>query len=247
MRTGIGYDVHAFAEGRRLIVGGVEIPHSKGLLGHSDADVLVHAIMDALLGAMGEPDIGTLFPDTDRLLDAGEESDWNHRFVEQALHNTDERLRNNLRVTPAFLLAALLWPPLVKRLEQLTADQGRNDAMVRQRAANDVINRTLQQIAIPRRFSTPMREIWDMQARLPRRHGTRADRLMEHPRFRAAYDFVLLRESAGEELDGLGVWWTRYQDADPQQRRDLVAQLDGSGKSPRRNRRPRRRKAPQQA
>lgn len=189
----------------------------------------------------------TLFPDTDRLLDAGEESDWNHRFVEQALHNTDERLRNNLRVTPAFLLAALLWPPLVKRLEQLTADQGRNDAMVRQRAANDVINRTLQQIAIPRRFSTPMREIWDMQERLPRRHGTRADRLMEHPRFRAAYDFVLLRESAGEELDGLGVWWTRYQDADPQQRRDLVAQLDGSGKSPRRNRRPRRRKAPQQA
>lgn len=65
MRTGIGYDVHAFAKDRKLIIGGVEIPHEMGLLGHSDADVLVHAIMDALLGAMGEPDIGTLFPDTD--------------------------------------------------------------------------------------------------------------------------------------------------------------------------------------
>lgn len=65
MRIGIGYDVHAFEEGRKLIVGGVEIPHERGLLGHSDADVLVHAIMDAMLGAMGEPDIGTLFPDTD--------------------------------------------------------------------------------------------------------------------------------------------------------------------------------------
>lgn len=65
MRVGIGYDVHAFAEDRQLIIGGVHIPHTRGLLGHSDADVLVHAIMDALLGAMGEPDIGTLFPDTD--------------------------------------------------------------------------------------------------------------------------------------------------------------------------------------
>lgn len=65
MRTGIGYDVHAFADDRKLIIGGVNIPHAQGLLGHSDADVLVHAIMDALLGAMGEADIGTLFPDTD--------------------------------------------------------------------------------------------------------------------------------------------------------------------------------------
>lgn len=64
-RIGLGYDVHAFAEGRELIVGGVHIPYEKGLLGHSDADVLVHAIMDAILGAMREGDIGKLFPDTD--------------------------------------------------------------------------------------------------------------------------------------------------------------------------------------
>ena len=64
-RCGIGFDVHRLVEGRRCIVGGVDIPHEKGLLGHSDADVLIHAIADALLGAAGLGDIGTFFPDTD--------------------------------------------------------------------------------------------------------------------------------------------------------------------------------------
>ena len=65
MRIGHGYDVHAFAEGRRLVLGGVDVPHSKGLMGHSDADVLTHAICDALLGAAALGDIGGHFPDTD--------------------------------------------------------------------------------------------------------------------------------------------------------------------------------------
>lgn len=65
MRIGHGYDVHAFAEGRRLVLGGVDVPHTRGLDGHSDADVLTHALMDALLGALREGDIGQLFPDTD--------------------------------------------------------------------------------------------------------------------------------------------------------------------------------------
>ncbi len=65
MRVGIGYDAHRLVEGRTLVLGGVEIPHSKGLLGHSDADVLVHAICDAVLGAVGKGDIGAHFPDTD--------------------------------------------------------------------------------------------------------------------------------------------------------------------------------------
>ena len=64
-RIGIGYDIHRLVEGRELIIGGVKITHEKGLLGHSDADVLVHAIIDALLGALALDDIGTLFPDTD--------------------------------------------------------------------------------------------------------------------------------------------------------------------------------------
>lgn len=65
LRIGQGIDVHQFAEGRRCVLGGIEIPHSRGLLGHSDADVLTHALMDAILGAIGQRDIGTLFPDTD--------------------------------------------------------------------------------------------------------------------------------------------------------------------------------------
>ncbi|MEN6391270.1 MAG: 2-C-methyl-D-erythritol 2,4-cyclodiphosphate synthase [Syntrophomonas sp.] len=65
MRVGIGYDVHRFQEGRRLVIGGVEIPYHRGLLGHSDADVLIHAICDALLGAAGLGDIGQYFPDSD--------------------------------------------------------------------------------------------------------------------------------------------------------------------------------------
>lgn len=65
LRVGMGYDVHQLVEGRKLIIGGVEIPHEKGLLGHSDADVLLHAVMDALIGAIGQGDIGKHFPDTD--------------------------------------------------------------------------------------------------------------------------------------------------------------------------------------
>ena len=65
MRIGNGYDVHRLVEGRKLILGGVEVPYLKGLLGHSDADVLLHAISDAILGAIGEGDIGRHFPDTD--------------------------------------------------------------------------------------------------------------------------------------------------------------------------------------
>jgi 2-C-methyl-D-erythritol 2,4-cyclodiphosphate synthase len=64
-RVGIGYDIHRLGEGRRLVVGGIEIEHTKGLLGHSDADVVLHAVTDAVLGAAGLPDIGDLFPDTD--------------------------------------------------------------------------------------------------------------------------------------------------------------------------------------
>ncbi|HOK55859.1 MAG TPA: 2-C-methyl-D-erythritol 2,4-cyclodiphosphate synthase [bacterium] len=64
-KTGIGFDIHKFAEGRKFIIGGIEIPYEKGLIGHSDGDVLIHSISDAILGALGRPDIGYYFPDTD--------------------------------------------------------------------------------------------------------------------------------------------------------------------------------------
>lgn len=97
-RTGIGYDVHCFEEGRPLILGGVEIPHSRGLKGHSDADVLCHAIADAVLGAMGLPDIGSYFPPSDmsiegisslRILEKCAALAGEHGFV---IHNVDSTL-----------------------------------------------------------------------------------------------------------------------------------------------------------
>lgn len=81
-RTGIGYDVHRFAPGRRLILGGVEIPHDRGLQGHSDADVVAHAAMDAVLGACGSGDIGTHFPDTDPAFKGADSLQLARRVVE---------------------------------------------------------------------------------------------------------------------------------------------------------------------
>ncbi len=87
VHVGIGYDVHALVQGRKLILGGVEIPHPKGLEGHSDADVLLHAICDAILGALGEPDIGHFFPNTDPR--------WRNApsrvFLEEAAHQVARR------------------------------------------------------------------------------------------------------------------------------------------------------------
>lgn len=93
MRIGHGYDVHRLVEGRACIIGGVNIPHSKGLLGHSDADVLLHAVMDAVLGAMGEGDIGKHFPDTD-LAYAGANSLHLTRHVAALLTDRGYRLGN---------------------------------------------------------------------------------------------------------------------------------------------------------
>jgi poly(A) polymerase len=87
----------------------------------------------------------------------------------------------------------------------------------------------------------PIREIWDMQERLPRRSGKRADLLLDNPRFRAGYDFLLLRESAGEQTDGLGEWWTDYQDANDSERREMIRELgskgEGASEGPKKRRR----------
>jgi poly(A) polymerase len=98
-----------------------------------------------------------------------------------------------------------------------------------QEAAHELIAEQCQRIAIPKRFTMPIREIWDMQERLPRRSGKRADLLLDNPRFRAGYDFLLLRESAGEQTDGLGEWWTDYQDANDSERRDMIRELGSKG------------------
>jgi poly(A) polymerase len=99
-----------------------------------------------------------------------------------------------------------------------------------------VIGRQVQATAIPKRFSGPMKEIWELQMRLPRRQGKRAFVTLSHPRFRAAYDFLLLREESGEIEPGLGQWWTDFQSADEREQARMINAL-GSSSAPRKKRR----------
>jgi poly(A) polymerase len=160
-------------------------------------------------------------------------------LIRQALINTDERIRLGKPVTPAFLFAALLWPALPARVQEMQ-ERGMPPIPAMQEAAHQLISEQCQRIAVPKRFTLPIREIWDMQERLPRRQGKRADLLLENPRFRAGYDFLLLRESAGEQTDGLGDWWTDYQDVSDSERRTMIRNLsskDERSGAPRKRRR----------
>ncbi len=159
------------------------------------------------------------------------------QLVVNALQNTDRRIQQDKSVTPAFLFAALLWYPMQRRMAQLQKDEGLHTVPAMHEAANQVIGEQIRQTAIPRRFSTPIREIWELQFRLPRRQGKRADRLMEHPRFRAAYDLLMLRENSGEALDGLGKWWTDYQTQNPQIRSHMSREATNDAPPKRRRRR----------
>ena len=182
-----------------------------------------------------------LFPGTDTALKANDELGAN--LIEQCMINTDKRIRGDKTVTPAFIYAALLWPALQQQFKVLSSQM--TPAQAWTQAATNVINQQLTRTAVPKRFLIPMREIWDLQQRLPNRMGLRALRTLDHPRFRAAYDFLLMREAAGESLDGLGVWWTNYQTADDEERERMVKELarqagPKSGNKPRRRRGPRK-------
>ncbi len=146
-----------------------------------------------------------------------------HALIIKAAQDTDTRLRVGKSVTPAFLLAAFLWHPFQNQLA--LADQGIPFNLITQQAADRVLAQQLSVLSIPKRFTLPMREIWDMQYRLEHRHGQRAYRLLSHPRFRAAYDFLLLREFSQEIPDGLGQWWTEFQSSDAEQQQLLVSVL----------------------
>ena len=154
-------------------------------------------------------------------------------LFEQAFLNTDNRIKSNKRVTPAFIFAVLLWPSVVK-LTKIYQQKGNSPSYSIAKAGADVVSEQVRITAIPKRFTIPMREIWDLQFQLPRRGGKRASRLSEHPRFRAGYDFILLREQAGENLDGLGDWWTRYQDVDSEEK---IKMSERAGKTNKKRRR----------
>jgi poly(A) polymerase len=159
-----------------------------------------------------------LFPATARAMQG--DNGLMEKILRIACASTDQRIHDMKSVTPAFLLAAILWPALDK---QYKANLNRKmpPMVALHHAAQDMISEQVVRISIPKRFSIPMREIWEFQLRLP--HRKRANLLMNHKRFRAAYDFLLLREQAGEDLEGLGAWWTDYQTADNTQRYKMLS------------------------
>jgi poly(A) polymerase len=180
-----------------------------------------------------------LVPQASRL--ANDVSTNANNLFEQAFINTDRRISSNQRVTPAFIYAALLWPSVEKLAVQLS-DKGNSASYALSKASSEVISQQIHVTAIPKRFTIPMREIWDLQLQLPRRGGQRAKRLSESTRFRAGYDFILLREQAGENLDGLGQWWTTYQEVNPEEQQQMSDDAGKAVKKKRRRRSPRKKK-----
>jgi len=131
-------------------------------------------------------------------------------LMEMAMKNTDDRIAVQKPVTPAFLLAAIMWQPVRSRADVLQAD-GMKEAVALGQAADEILSRQVQRTAIPRRFSVITRQIWTMQPRFNNTRSRQAKGLMGERRFRAAYDFLLLRAEEDESLKGLCDHWTEAQ------------------------------------
>ncbi|HEY1774335.1 MAG TPA: polynucleotide adenylyltransferase PcnB [Gammaproteobacteria bacterium] len=154
-----------------------------------------------------------LFPRTEAAL-SHEEQGFPITFIGKALASTDSRVQEDLPVTPAFLFAALLWEPVRQLASELEAE-GMHPSEALRTASFEVVEDQVKRVALPRRFSTPMIEIFQLQSRFLQRQGKRPQRLMEHPRFRAAYDFFVLRAQAGEADLEVATWWTELQAGNP--------------------------------
>ncbi|MER2493343.1 polynucleotide adenylyltransferase PcnB [Catenovulum sediminis] len=154
-----------------------------------------------------------------------------------ALANTDKRINNDMRVTPAFLFAALLWYEMSAAQEHYL-QQGLPPQDALHMATSAVLDSGQFNVVIPKRFSTGIREIWQLQPRLEKRAGKRCLKLLEYPKFRAAYDFLLLRtEVEGEPLEEIANWWTELQKSDEAQQAMLLGQINQNNRKPRRKRR----------
>ena len=179
---------------------------------------------------------GHLFPETEACIEAEPEG-IAATLVGRALESTDARIASGRPVTPGFLFAALLWEPVLRDSDACIA-RGMPCPRAWDAAGADVIERQIQHVSLPRRFSLMVREIWGLQPRLlsRRSHGA-ASRLLTHPRFRAAYDFLLLRTESGEDVAEHARWWTRFQEADDGEQRSM---LEDRRRGPNRRRRRRR-------
>ncbi|MFM8445539.1 MAG: polynucleotide adenylyltransferase PcnB [Methylococcus sp.] len=184
-----------------------------------------------------------LFPETDRCL-GREPEGFPLTFLAKSLEQTDTRIAEGKPVTPYFLFAALLWEPVRDRAQRLVAS-GQNAILAFQEAGNEIIQRQACIMALPKTVGFPVREVWSLQPRFEMIQGGRAFRLLGHPRFRAAYDFLVLRATTGEADPALADWWTHFQTASESEQKSMIR--SGSHSAPRnRTRRRRPRKKPTQ-
>lgn len=182
-----------------------------------------------------------LFPVVERALVADEQGK-TEKLIRLALQGSAQRIAEGKSVTPSFLYAALLWHPVSQRAEALRGE-GMPPAPALAQAANEVLAEQCESVFIPRRFSGMQIDIWHLQARFDQRRGKRPFRLLEHRRFRAAYDFLLLRAAIGEVPQELADWWTNFQLNDPDAKK-AMAEAAPSGPKRGNRRRRRRRKSP---
>ena len=162
--------------------------------------------------------LSKLFPKTDAMV--AEHQDF-ETFIHAALDNTDQRIASDNTVNPAFLIAVFLWQPLLEQSHQLeTKGMNFNDAFFK--SMGKVLGEQGQFISIPRRYGLVIRDIWALQVRLPQRHGKKVWGVLNHPRFRAGYDFLLLRAESDPSLREIADWWTKFQDADKDTQRSML-------------------------
>lgn len=152
-----------------------------------------------------------LFPQTQQCINKNE---FYLRMLRCALSNCDARIAQGKSLTPAFIFSVFLWPCLLEAAKILES-QGLPPAQALHQAEGDIVGQQLARTAIPKRFTIPMREIWNLQRRLIKHLPKQIESITTHSRFRAAYDFLLLREEAGESLGNAGKWWTDYQKKHP--------------------------------
>lgn len=179
------------------------------------------------------------------LLDVVLEQPQAAHFIEIALHKTDLRIRDDKRISPGFLFAALLWTQVEERWAQYRAN-GEYPIPALVAAASDILDAQTEKLAIQRRIASDMKDIWLMQPRLERRTGKSPYRLLESDRFRAAYDFLLIRCESGELDPEIGQWWTRFIDASGEDRQRMIEEqtrlLSETSSGQKRHRRSRRRR-----
>ncbi len=183
-----------------------------------------------------------LFPLTEVAL-SHERHGFPSTLIGRALDNTDVRIADGKSVTPAFLLAALLWDAFEERRQHLEAD-GMPPLEALGLAADQVIASQVARLAVPRRFTQITRDIWSMQPRLVDLSPRRARRAFENPRFRAAYDFLKLRAEAGDAVADCASWWTDFQDASDADREAMLGELDDRPGPDGQKRRRRRKRQP---